>query len=612
MISSESLSTFRKTTQMLMPAKHELTPDGQYDIYPAYPLEPGQIRIGFDALVTAINEAAIVVIDGYPGVLWESFREQLEDALGKTSLSPHFIFVEEALLPPEKIDALIAPYLGGDDPLFGFRCPCELIDFFDRSRLATLFPDPHASVNILYGTGAALAGWVGLLIYVDVPKNEIQFRARASSVKNFGAAQALDPKLAYKRSYFVDWPIANRHKDSLLPRIDWILDDQRPDEPAFMPGQTLRDGLARMAHTFFRVRPWFEPGPWGGQWIKAHIPTLAQAVPNYAWSFELIVPENGLIFQSDDLMLEVSFDALMDQEYHAVLGECAPNFRREFPIRYDFLDTVEGGNLSVQCHPRLEFIRKHFGETFTQDECYYMLDCVPGARVNLGFQAGINPLEFKDALLHSAQTGEVVNIERFVNSFPVEKHDFVLIPNGTIHGSGSGSLVLEISATPYIFTFKMYDWLRMGLDGKPRSLNIERAFENLYFDRQGERIDKEFVSHPALLSQGSSVDGRWRVVHLPTHKNHFYDVHRLEFTGTIAVDTLGSCHVLSLVEGSTVRLETLAGASAVFNYAETFVISAAAEHYRLTSPDGEAVKVVKTFVKPVGEWMPGVVQDAVG
>ncbi len=616
MMPSENPVTWRQTTQTLMPTEHQPTAPGQYDIYPAYPLEPGQIQIGFEALVEAIDEASIVVIDGYPGVLWDSFRAQLEEELSSKGLSPHFTAVEQAMLPPDAVDVLIAPYLGDDDPLFGFRFPGELVDFFDRNRLASLHPAP-VSVNVVYGTGAALAGWDGLLIYVDVPKNEIQFRARAGSVKNLGAAAPLDPKLAYKRSYFIDWPTTNRHKDSLLPRIDWIVDEQRPDQPAFMPGQTLRDGLARMAHSFFRVRPWFEPGPWGGQWIKAHIPMLAQAVPNYAWSFELIAPENGLLFQSDGRLLEVSFDTLMAQEYQAVLGECAPNFRHEFPIRYDFLDTVDGGNLSVQCHPRPEFIRAQFGETFTQDECYYILDSVPGARVNQGFQAGVDPNAFKAALLHSAQTSEPVDIERFVCSFPVEKHDFVLIPNGTVHGSGIGSLVLEISATPYIFTFKMYDWLRMGLDGKPRSLNIERAFQNLYFDRQGECIQREFVSHPVVLSQGTlqsqgSAGGAWwRVVHLPTHAHHFYDVHRLEFNGSVDVETQGSCHVLSLVEGQTVRLETPGGASAVFNYAETFVVPAAAGRYRLTSPTGEAVKVVKTFVKPSDQWVPGVVPDAI-
>jgi hypothetical protein len=145
----------------------------------------------------------------------------------------------------------------------------------------------------------------------------------------------------------------------------------------------------------------------------------------------------------------------------------------------------------------------------------------------------------------------------------------------------------------------------------PRALNIERAFQNLYFDRQGALVKREFISRPSLLSQGTAGTAWWRVIHLPTHANHFYDVHRLEFNETIQVDTFDSCHVLSLVEGQRVCVETADGIRATFNYAETFVIPAGTGHYRLISPDGLPMKVVKTFVKPSSQWVPGVVPDAV-
>ena len=620
------MESYRKTTQHLMPATPPPAPSGQYGIYPSHPLPPGLITTGYAALAAHIVDgrnrdasSSTVVIDGYPGVLWENFRQQLHAALLTLGKEARWVNVEDAMLPPDQIEALVAPYLGGSDPLFGFRFPGELRDFFDPQKLAIPHPRPlshrgerggrgegDATIHILYGCGAALAGWHGLLVYVDIPKNEIQFRARSKSIRSLGLSQPLEPKAAYKRSYFVDWAAANRHKAAMLPNIDWMIDEQRPDEPACMPGSVLREGLARMARSFFRVRPWFEPGPWGGQWIKAHIPQLAQDVPNYAWSFELITPENGLLFESGGLVLEVSFDLLMFQEGRAVLGECAPNFQYEFPIRYDFLDTFDGGNLSVQCHPRPEYVRANFGESFTQDECYYILDCAPNAKVYLGFQAENDPDELKAQLLHSAQSGQPVEIERYINTIPVQKHDLLLIPNGTVHGAGRDNLVLEISATPYIFTFKMYDWLRMDLDGKPRSLNIERAFENLYFDRKGERVAQEFVSHPYVLESGPD----WRLVHLPTHPNHFYDVHRFEFSTSVEAETGSSCHVMSLVEGQSVLLETASGERARFNFAETFVIPAGAGRYRLTSEDGTPLKVVKTFVKPKEQWAAGVVPVA--
>jgi mannose-6-phosphate isomerase class I len=397
----------------------------------------------------------------------------------------------------------------------------------------------------------------------------------------------------YKRFYFVDWVALNRHKAELLPKIDWFVDGQASDNPIQIAGNDLRQAIHTMSQNYFRVRPWFEPGPWGGQWMKEHIADIPQDKPNYAWSFELIVPENGLVLESDGVRLEFSFDLLMFQEYKAVLGNSAERFQFEFPIRFDFLDTFSGGNLSVQCHPRPNYVRQNFGESFTQDEAYYILDCAPGARVYLGFCEDIDPQTFRSALEISYLHGIPVDIENYVNTEPAHKHDLFLIPNGTIHCSGVDNLVLEISSTPYIFTFKMYDWMRLDLDGQPRPLNIQRAFENLYFDRKGERIRKEHISLPQLVNKGET----WQLFHLPTHPDHFYDVYRAYFTDLIKLFTNGSCQVMNLVEGNVVELCTSQGFKQCFNYAETFVVPAAAEFFTLRNLGDAPAMVVIASIK---------------
>jgi len=568
---------------------------GTYNIYPGYPAAAGTIERGFAALAERLAGQRQVVIEAYGGVLWEPFATGLSQALAQRGLQAAWLPVDRALRPADEIEALAAPFLGGDDPLFGRRFTGQLLDFFDPDALAGLKPDPAADLTILYGPGAALAGWAGPLVYLDVPKYEIQLRSRAGATGNLGdRAPALrGPKAMYKRFYFVDWVALNRHKAGLLPRIDLFADVQNASQPVFTSGEALRAALARMSRSYFRVRPWFEPGPWGGQWLKAHIPQLPDDPPNYAWSFELIVPENGLLLESDGLQLECSFDLLMYQESHNVLGQHAGRFGGEFPIRFDFLDTFDGGNLSLQCHPRPEYIRQHFGERITQDETYYILDARPGAQVYLGFNEDIDPPAFRAALERSYTEGAPLDVERYVNTETAQKHDLFLIPNGTIHCSGANNMVLEISSTPYIFTFKMYDWLRLDLDGRPRPLNIERAFENLYFDRKGQRIRREFVAHPRLLEQGPD----WEVWRLPTHAEHFYDVQRVRFTGRVTLPTRGSCQVMSLVEGQTVTLETAQGPEQCFNYAETFVVPAAAESFTLTNPHPEPALVVMAFIK---------------
>ena len=210
----------------------------------------------------------------------------------------------------------------------------------------------------------------------------------------------------------------------------------------------------------------------------------------------------------------------------------------------------------------------------------------------LGFQENIEPVVFRQELENSRDKGLPIEITKYVQCHPARKHDLFLIPNGTVHSAGAGNLVLEISATPYIFTFKMYDWLRLDLNGKPRPINIEHAFENLRFDRKGSTVAAGLISVPRVLEEGED----FRIVHLPTHEDHFYDVHRLEFDTAISIETQGSCQVLMLVEGTEIEL-LVGGLRTVFKYAETFVIPAAANSCTLINKGRRRTKVIKAFLK---------------
>ena len=313
---------------------------------------------------------------------------------------------------------------------------------------------------------------------------------------------------------------------------------------------------------------------------------------NYAWSFELILPENGVIIESSSVMLEFSFDFLMFFDGKSVLGSDFETYGYEFPIRFDFLDTYDGGNLSVQCHPRLDYMKEHFGESITQEETYYILDCDKEAHVYLGFQDGINPTEFERALKNSIENAKEVEITKFVRRFDSKKHNLYLIPPGTIHSAGKGNLVLEISSTPYIFTFKMYDWLRPGLDGLPRPLNLERGMDNVNFDYSGKRVEDELISKPKLIEITNDYD----FYHLPTHEKHLYDVHRYEIWSEITIKMDNKAHVVSLVEGE--RIQIIAnGTSSIFHYAESLLIPASVKEYTVKNLSLEPVLIVKAFIK---------------
>ncbi len=597
---------YRKTDQRLLPISKPASRPGEYDLYPAFELVHGDIWLGYDALAAALPASGSVVIDGHGGVDWDELRAGLTAALTRRGVASEWHDIGAALKPQPVLAELLAPYLGGDDPIFGRQYPGSLTDLFDAAVLAALRAEVEAGgssapLTIVYGCGAALAGVTGTLVYVDVPKNEVQYRSRAGAVAPLGESpsaddergQKRDPKRDYKRYFFVDWPVLARHKRELLPDVDIWVDAQRPDQIAATTGACLRDTLDAMARSAFRARPWFEAGPWGGDWLRQRFSALPRPDINYAWSFELITPENGLLLHKGGRLLEVSFDALMFQAHEAVLGEAAPRFGPNFPIRFNYLDTYGGGNLSLQVHPSDDYVRERFGQGFTQDETYYVTDTVPeGAEIYLGFKPNVDLGELRSELERVNASGEAFDVDRFVHSVPARKHGLYLIPNGTVHSSGAGNVVLEISATTYLFTFKVYDWQRLDLDGKPRPINLGRAFDNFDASRVAGIVEEELISRPAVIEQGED----WRLVHLPTHPQHFYDVHRLEFEREVAVDTLGKCQVLNLVEGSAV--EIVAGGRALpLNYGETAVVPAAAGGYRLVNRGPGQAMVIKAFVK---------------
>ncbi|RYD74659.1 MAG: hypothetical protein EOP55_14895, partial [Sphingobacteriales bacterium] len=241
----------------------------------------------------------------------------------------------------------------------------------------------------------------------------------------------------------------------------------------------------------------------------------------------------------------------------------------------------------------LKYIQDEFGENITQDETYYILDCKADATVYLGFQEDINAAEFRETLENSNLNNKEIDIEKYVQVHQAKKHDLFLIPNGTVHSAGAENLVLEISATPYIFTFKMYDWVRLDLNGKPRPINIDHAFKNLDFSRKGDRVKQELISKPSVLFEHDD----FTCYHLPTHPDHFYDVHRLEFDHVVEVQTENVCHVLMLVEGTAITVESADGHRMTFPFAETFVIPAAAGSYKMTNKGTQRAKVIKAYLK---------------
>ena len=379
---------------------------------------------------------------------------------------------------------------------------------------------------------------------------------------------------------------------------DFFLDTNAPREPKLADGTAVRRGLRHAVTRPFRVVPLFDPGPWGGQWMK-EVCDLDRSAPNYAWCFDCVPEENSLLLGFGDTRLELpAIDLVFDQP-RALLGAAVQaQFGDEFPIRFDFLDTMGGGNLSFQVHPLTAYMQRHFGLRYTQDESYYLLDAAPGACVYLGLREEVDQEAMTRELAAAQAGGAAFDVERYANKWPARKHDHFLIPAGTVHCSGANSMVLEISATPYIFTFKMWDWNRLGLDGKPRPIHLDHALANIQWDRTTGWTRRELVNHIEPRAEG---DG-WREEHTGLHRLEFIETRRHWFTKPVPHDTAGGLNVLNLVEGEEAIVESPDGTfePVVIHYAETFIVPAAVGKYTirpLSPANGRELATLKASVR---------------
>jgi hypothetical protein len=320
--------------------------------------------------------------------------------------------------------------------------------------------------------------------------------------------------------------------------------------------------------------------------------------PNFAWCFDCVPEENSLRFGFGNLVIETPALSLVHEHAEELLGSAiVKQLGAEFPIRFDLLDTVEGGNLSLQVHPMRTYIAEHFGMPYTQDESYYLLDAEPDAEVYLGLKPGTNPEEMIESLEAAQAGGPPFPAEKYVNAWPVKKHDHVSIPAGTIHCSGKNSMVLEISATPYIFTFKLWDWARLGMNGLPRPIHLKHGLANLQWNRDREWVEKNLINQVCEVGRGEG----WCEETTGLHGLEFIETRRHWFTAPVLHDTRGTLNVLNLVEGDEAVVESPEKTFEPFivHYAETFIVPACVGRY-LISPTKKAVKplgTIKAFVR---------------
>lgn len=589
-ISNERSKHFRLTDQPLLPVVKTIE-TGKYDIYPTHRIPLGTIGIGHrrlnEKLLRLIERNDILLIDGFVGTFFDQYARQLNEDYyekfkekinhGSTSL---LFYDSQAFLQTDS-NQQREMYLQDDKSPFG-RLASDLDfynDFLDPKKFE-FFKNNLSYPCVVIGPGSSYVRQTSPLIYIDLSKNELNHRLTSQMSCSYLKPRRRVQSNLYERKclYYLDYPVFSKLKQEILPRMNYFIDGQRPNCPTWIDGETFRQTLVYLSTEPIRFRPCFESGPSGGQWLKT---ICSKTSKNY-----LRLSENGLIISdTENRLLEISSDLFYGSQAKQILGNelhyrlfSGPN---DFPLRMNFLDTIDGGYLPLQCHPSLPYIRTNFGEKFTQDQTFYIIRTKGNSFIYLGLRENLHPEEFH-RLFTSPKSN--LNVEQYLQYIPTRPHEFYLIPNETIYATGPDQVILEISTSPSIYSFEFYNWSRTDSNRSLHLSNIEHGMKNLKFDRRAEQL------HCQPISLQMEED-HYEEEHLPTHSLHYYDVHRLIIQANeniqIVQSTENRFHLCVLVEGDAIEIEFSSMAdqrlkqTRHYNFLESFVIPASIKEYSL-------------------------------
>lgn len=256
---------------------------------------------------------------------------------------------------------------------------------------------------------------------------------------------------------------------------------------------------------------------WGGEKLRQDYGIQSQLHP-LAEAWVLSCHPDGPSVVATGPLAGKTLPEYIQEKGPGCLGADCEKFT-DFPILAKFIDAK--GDLSIQVHPSNEYALAHehqFGKT----EMWYVLDCEPGATLYYGFQHQISREEFQQRIQDNTLT-------EVLNAVPVEKGDLFFIPAGTLHAIRKGIVVAEIQQNSNV-TYRIYDYGRVGADGKPRQLHIQQALE--VTQRTPPQPDPDFHGHLAQCPYFTMdvMEGRFT---LDCGPESFVSVLVLEGTGAL-------------------------------------------------------------------------------
>lgn len=575
------------------------------------PVNPVEARITAQSNLPAALDAdsseagALVLLDG----IATARLSELAGTLASTGADWQLVDVATLYRSPEELDEIFRPYLPTDrhlDPelIFGrlFDQPFDALldprkvqDFVSASAGR---PGP----TVLYGLGSAsdlLRPHAHTVVFADVTPKDAAIRVFDQRYEVVSGNRGRNLAELVRQAFCIDIELSTHLRAHLVTAdaVDhYVLDSDRGFQ--ILDPAELRTALTELASGPFRAKPVYVEGVWGGQFIKQLRGVPDDLVDKVAWAFELIPTEASVLVASGVIQIDVPFMTIMDAVGRDIVGDVLyRRFEGRFPVRFNYDDTWHSnGNLSIQVHPSDQMIQELHGDIAAQNEAYYVVLTGQGAKTYVGFKG--DGREFLELCQQSERDGSAVPYEDYIHAIDSMPGRQVYLPHGTVHASGRNQLVLETGTiTTAAYTYKLYDYIRPDITGRPRPIHTALAEQALDFDRDPAWVEENIAFEPKPFAEGPG----W-TDHLVGHYEGMYmDAHRVEIAAgqTYRADNATGFTVLTLVDGETARIQEPGGGGRSYTagFLDVVLVPASMPTFEVVADARHPIVIHKTFIR---------------
>ncbi len=542
------------------------------------------------------KKTTIIAIDGDYSTNWDIYNQKLNLIFKNKNIK--ILNFQKCILSYKKINNYFKNHLSDNDKLFGKITKKNINDLINKKILQqyknkffkTLLLN-ELNYIICIGTGI---GSLNINKYFDLIFYSNLTRQESINSKSWGRKIGKTQTISPNTFYYHIFPIMEKYQNQVLKKIDYYINFNNNNFPIILSNNNLKKIINASTQIPIRFNPLYEPGVWGGQWLCKK---RKLKLSNCSIGLELIAQEQSLIYKFNTKKFEIPFSLIMSLKAKKILGvKFAKKYNNYFPVRIAFDDTYKnkGDNLSIQVHPDKPYMKKNFSEPIGQSEMYYITDNYKKSGVFLGFKEKISKEKFIKDIISSSKKNSKIDYKKYINFEKAEKGNLYLIPPGTVHASGSNNFVLEISNTPYRYTFKIYDYCRKNLDGKKRSLSINHALKVLKFNRDKNWIRQNLIPKPNLIKNTNNC----KEYLLSNNKNFTFNIYRVHFKKYYYDKTQDSMHIINLVEGSKISVVTKKDNHEVkIKHSETLLLPQSLNKYKILNLGNTQCKIIKIILK---------------